>query len=110
MPLLAVGGILQMQVVKPIQAHCTIPLVYLRIFQLMTKPEHLGAKDQIVTSKCLLEFWHRQLYNFPRKYDYHILTEMCEYGLLERINTQKYKFFGGRAYNKLKRLNDYFLF
>lgn len=92
----------------PNQSHCQIPLIYLRIFQLMV--ENLGKKDQIVTAKTLLEFWHRQLYNFPwSKYDYHVLSEMCDYGMIERINSFKYKFFGNQAYYKLRRLNTYFL-
>ena len=71
--------------------------------------EKLGMMDQITTAKELLEFWHRNIYNVPRKYDVHILNEMCEMGLLEKINSQKYKFYGDKAKNKLKKLRDNFL-
>jgi len=69
----------------------------------------IGITDEIVTTKTLLEFWHRNIYNVPRKYDVHILNEMCEMGLLRRINTHKYMFFGRTAKNSLKRLRDNFL-
>lgn len=84
-----------------------VPLLYLYIFKLMT--DKMGMLDQITTAKQLLEFWHRNIYNVPRKYDLHILNEMCDMGLLEKINTQKYKFFGKSASIKLKKLRDNFL-
>lgn len=84
-----------------------VPFLYLYVFKLMT--EKLGMEDQITTTKELLEFWHRNIYNVPRKYDIHILHEMCEMGLLERINSQKYWFYGDRCSNKLKKLRDNFL-
>jgi len=84
-----------------------VPFLYLYVFRLMT--EKLGMADQITTTKTLLEFWHRNIYNVPRKYDIHLLNEMCEMGLIEKINTQKYRFYGKRASNKLKRLRDNFL-
>jgi hypothetical protein len=87
---------------------CTkVPLLYLYVYRLMV--DKLGMEDQITTNKQLLEFWHRNIYNVPRKYDAHILNEMCEYGLLEKINTQKYYFYGKKAGYKLKRLRSNFL-
>ena len=71
--------------------------------------QSLGMADQITTSKQLLEFWHRNIYNVPRKFDIHILNEMCEMGMLEGINSQKYRFFGARAAYKLKKLRMFFL-
>lgn len=85
-----------------------VPLLYSYVFKLMI--EKLGKSDQITTSKQLLEIWRRNIYNVPRNYDYHILTEMCEFGLIARINTQKYEFYGCTAYPKVvKRLNKFFL-
>jgi hypothetical protein len=84
-----------------------VPFLYLYVFKLMT--ESLGMADQMTTAKSLLEFWHRHVYNVPRKYDSHILREMCEMGLTERINSQKYMFYGERSSNKLKKLRDNFL-
>lgn len=84
-----------------------VPLLYLYVFRLMI--DKIGMEDQIITNKQLLEFWHRNIYNVPRKYDAHILNEMCEYGLLEKINTQKYQFNGKKASQKLKRLRSNFL-
>lgn len=71
--------------------------------------EKMGKTNQVTTAKQLLEFWHRNIYNVPRAYDFHILSEMCEFGLIERINTQKYIFYGGKAQQKLRRLNEFFL-
>lgn len=84
-----------------------VPFLYLYVFKLMT--DKIGMEDQITTTKQLLEFWHRNIYNVPRKYDIHILNEMCAMGLIEKINTQKYRFYGGKASYKLKRLRDNFL-
>lgn len=84
-----------------------VPLLYLYIFRLMV--DKLGRSNQITTSKTLLEFWHRTIYNVPRNYDFHILKEMCEYGLIEKINSQKYILYGDSAYSKLRKLNDFFL-
>lgn len=84
-----------------------VPFLYLYVFKLMT--EKLGMADQMTTTKTLLEFWHRNIYNVPRKYDTHLLEEMCQMGLIEKINSQKYKFYGEKASNKLKRLRDNFL-
>lgn len=84
------------------------PLLYLYVFKLMV--DRIGLIDQIVTTKQLLEFWHRTIYNVPRKYDRHILDEMCMYGLIEKINSQKYMFYGNKNKNMLRRkLNDKFL-
>lgn len=63
----------------------------------------------MVTTKQLLEFWHRNIYNVPRKYDIHLLNEMCDYGLLDKINTQRYMFYGHKARKKLRKLRDNFL-
>jgi hypothetical protein len=71
--------------------------------------ETLGMVDEITTTKTLLEFWHRNIYNVPRKYDVHILNEMCEMGLLKRINTHKYVFYGRKAKQVLRPLRDNFL-
>jgi hypothetical protein len=84
-----------------------IPFLYLYVFKLIT--DKVGMEDQMITAKQLLEFWHRNIYNVPRKYDIHILNEMCSMGLLEKINSQKYKFYGESASNKLKKLRDNFL-
>jgi len=89
------------------QGKCAIPLLYLYVFRLMV--DKLGRKDQIITARELLEIWHRQIYNVPRVYDFHVLSEMCSYGLLHRINMQKYLFLGNKAHSKLKRLNTFFL-
>jgi hypothetical protein len=84
-----------------------VPLLYLYIFKMMI--EKIGNDDQVVESKQLLEVWHRNIYNVPRCYDFHILTEMCDYGLIKRINTLKYVFYGNKGQTKLRRLKDFFL-
>jgi len=91
--------------------HCEhkqkVPLLYLHVFRYMV--DKFGKTDQTVSSKQLIEVWRRQIYNVPRSYDFHILTEMQEYGLIKRINTQKYFFYGNRSFTKLKQLNKFFL-
>jgi len=84
-----------------------IPLLYLFVFKAMT--EKFGKQDRILFTKQLLEIWRRCIHNVPRKYDYYILQEMCDYGMLEKITTQKYILFGSRANKKLVKLNDFFL-
>lgn len=84
-----------------------VPFLYLYVFRLMT--DRLGMEDQLTTKKQLLEIWHRNIYNVPRKYDIHVLNEMCEMGLIDKVNTQKYRFYGGKANHKLKKLRDNFL-
>lgn len=79
------------------------PLLYLYIFSRML--EIFGRENQILTGKQLISVWRRYIPNVARIYDYHILTEMCNFGLMRRINTQKYIFYGGKATMKLKKLN-----
>ena len=91
--------------------HCEhrqkVPLLYLYVFRLMI--EKLGRTDQTTSAKQLLEIWRRNIYNVPRAYDFHILSEMEQYGLLKRINTQKYIFYGSKSFPKLLQLNRHFL-
>lgn len=93
--------------INPACNHCEhkqkVPLLYLYVFRLMI--DKLGKNDQITSSKQLLEVWRRNIYNVPRSYDFHILSEMQYYGLVKRINTQKYIFYGCRSSMKLKQLN-----
>lgn len=79
------------------------PLLYLYVFSKMT--ELFGQKNQILTSRQLLSIWRTFIPNVPRIYDFHILTEMNNYGLIRRLNSQKYIFYGARGVGKLKRLN-----
>ena len=95
---------------NPLCSHCEFknaPFLYLYVYQSMT--DKLGSSDQTVSAKQLLEIWRRNIYNVPRKYEFHILTEMCQYGLIKRINSQKYIFYGNRAFVKLRKLNKFFL-
>ena len=84
-----------------------IPLLYLFVFKSMT--EKFGKMDRILFTKQLLEIWRRCIHNVPRKYDYYILQEMCDYEMLEKITSQKYILLGSKANQKLARLNDFFL-
>ncbi len=84
-----------------------IPLLYLFVFKSMI--DKFGKKDRILFTKQLLEIWRRCIHNVPRKYDYFILQEMCEYGILEKVSSQKYVLFGSKANKKLAKLNDFFL-
>jgi len=79
------------------------PLLYLYIFSRML--ETFGYKNQLLTGKQLIGIWRQYIPNVSRIYDYHILTEMINYGLIRRINSQKYIFYGGKGAMKLKKLN-----
>lgn len=79
------------------------PLLYLYMFSRML--DIFGHKTQMLTGKQLIGIWRQYIPNVSRIYDYHILTEMCNYGLIRRINTQKYIFYGGKGAMKLKKLN-----
>jgi len=84
-----------------------IPLLYLFVFQSMI--DKFGKTDRVLFTKQLLEIWRRCIHNVPRKYDYYILQEMCDYGMLEKLTTQKYILLGSVANQKLSKLNDFFL-
>lgn len=79
------------------------PLLYLFIFSKMC--DMFGRKNQLISGKQLISVWRTYIPNVARIYDYNILTEMCNYGLIRRINTQKYIFYGGKARIKLKKMN-----
>lgn len=79
------------------------PLLYLYIYSKML--ELFGQKNQLVTGKQLIGVWRNYIPNVSRIYDYHILTEMCNFGLIRRINTQKYIFYGGKGMLKLRKMN-----
>jgi hypothetical protein len=79
------------------------PLLYLFIFSKMLNL--FGHKNQLISGKQLISIWRGYIPNVARIYDYYILTEMCNFGLIRRINSQKYIFYGGKANEKLKKLN-----
>ena len=76
-----------------------IPLIYLFIYKNLI--EKFGKYDRIVSRKGILEVWRRCIHNVPRKYDFYVLQEMCELGLMERINPQEFQLFGFDADGKL---------
>ena len=83
------------------------PLLYLYIFSRML--EAFGYKNQLITGKQLVTIWRTYIPNVPRIYDFHLLTEMDNYGLIRRIDTQKYIFYGGNGTAKLKKINNLLL-
>lgn len=80
-----------------------IPLLYLYIYK--TLIDKFGKRDIIVSRKKVLEIWRRSIHNIPRKYDFFILKEMDEYGLIRKLNNQDYELFGLSFDNKIC-LND----
>jgi len=70
--------------------------------------EKFGKRNSIIPRKRILEVWRRCIHNVPRKYDYHILQEMCDYDLLEKVNPQEFQLFGLDCQKKLK-LNKKFI-
>ena len=88
-----------------------IPLMYLFIFSQMTKK--FGKKDRLLPYRALLEVWHRNVYNVPKKYYTHFIAEMCSMGLLEQLTSGRrqiqYKFYGYTKRNCLTSLGEFFL-
>lgn len=80
------------------------PLLYVYIFSRML--EIFGRKTQRTTGKDLINVWRYYIPNVPRIYDYDILTEMCNYGLIRRVDSQKYVFYGGKGIVKLRKMNN----
>jgi len=76
-----------------------IPLLYLFVYK--TLVEKFGMCNRIIPRKKILEVWRRSIHNVPRKYDYYILQEMCEYGLIEKISIQEFQLFGFDCNKKL---------
>lgn len=84
-----------------------VPLLYLFVYKSLV--EKFGKCNRIIPRKTILEIWRRSIHNVPRKYDFYILQEMCDYGLIEKINVQEFKLFGFNADDKLC-MNDKFKF
>jgi len=78
------------------------PLLYLYIFGRMI--ENFGRENTILTGKQLINIWRRYIPNVARIYDSHILTEMCNYGLIRKVNSQRYIFYGAKGFTKLRRI------
>lgn len=81
------------------------PLLYLHIYLKML--DVFGRKNQLLTGKQLLTIWRQYIPNISRVYDTYILAEMCNFGLLRYIDSQKYIFYGGKARIKLKKLTRF---
>ena len=64
------------------------PFLYLFIYKKFREKFKLG---EVIRYKPLLETMHMVIYNLPPIYNNMILKEMVEFGLIERINKQKYK-------------------
>jgi len=69
-----------------------VPLLYLFVYKNLI--DKFGKYDRIISRKKILEVWRRCIHNVPRKYDFHVLQEMCEFGLMERVNSQEFQLFG----------------
>jgi hypothetical protein len=69
--------------------------------------EKFGKRNLIISRKRILEVWRRCIHNVPRKYDYHILKEMCNYGLLEKISPNEFQLFGLDSDKKMKLNEDF---
>ncbi len=76
-----------------------VPLLYLFVYKNLI--DKFGKYDRMISRKIILETWRRCIHNVPRKYDFHILQEMCEFGLLERVNPQEFQLFGFDSEGKL---------
>lgn len=84
-----------------------IPLLYLFVYK--TLVEKFGKHNRIIPRKAILEIWRRSIHNVPRKYDFYIIQEMCDYGLLEKVSVQEFKLFGFNPQGRLT-VNEKFKF
>ncbi len=64
------------------------PFLYIFIYKKFREKFKIG---EVIRYKPLLETMHMVIYNVPPIYNNMILKEMVEFGLIERINKQKYK-------------------
>jgi len=80
------------------------PLLYVYIYSRMV--ELFGQKNKLMTGKQLINIWRTYIPNVPRIFDYHLLTEMCNFGLIRRIDSQKYVFYGGKGIILLRKMNN----
>lgn len=76
-----------------------IPLLYLFVYKNLV--DKFGKHDRVIPRKGVLEVWRRCIHNVPRKYDFYVLQEMCDFGLMERINPQEFQLFAFDADGKL---------
>ena len=83
-----------------------IPLIYLWIYKKMV--DRFGKQNQIIVVTQLVEIMRRTVYQVPNKYNYFIMKEMIDYGLIEKVNQQKYKLLASEADSKLRVLDNYF--
>lgn len=84
-----------------------IPFLYAWLYQRMLWK--FGKRDQAVPTKQLIEVMRRTIYQIPRRFNYVMIDEMNEYGLLKKVNSQKCVFLGASAHHKLHKFKDYFL-
>jgi hypothetical protein len=76
-----------------------VPLLYLFVYKSLI--EKFGRYNRVLSRKSILEIWRRCIHNVPRKYDFYILQEMCEFGLLEKINSKEFQLSGSKSDEKL---------
>lgn len=79
-----------------------LPLLYIYIFQFIA--ERAGKFDQEINIKLIIETWHRHVYHLPRIYDYYLLKEMEEFGMVDKIHPQKFLFHGSKIQVAYERL------
>ena len=85
-----------------------IPSVHLWIYKKMRETYGL----RIVRTILLIQLIRRTIYQprTPKKLDYLLLNEMCEYGLLEKIDRLKCRILYKNCDAKLRKLEEYFFF
>lgn len=81
-----------------------VPYLYLHIFRKMINI--FGQKNSYLSGTQIMKIWRNYIPNVARVYDNQILEEMCRYGLLRKINSQRYIFLGASSFYKLKRLDN----
>lgn len=80
------------------------PYLYLHVFRRMVTD--FGRRNIFLSSNQIMQFWRKHIPNVARVYDNVILQEMCAFGLLRQINSQKYIFLGAASFCKLKKLTN----
>lgn len=83
-----------------------IPATHLWIYKKI-KEKH-GIR--IIRTCDIIEIIRRTIYQIPKRFDYIVLDEMCEYGLLQKIDRLKCRVLSSDCDKQLKKIENYYFF
>jgi len=83
-----------------------IPATHLWVYKKIKEKHGLG----LVKTQDVIEIIRRSIRQMPKRFDYIVLDEMCEYKLLQKIDRIKCRVLSTDCDAKLKKIEDYFYF